>query len=97
MHQLNGIYFYTLYGHLSLSDIKNLDTGVKISGGQKLAHFGEAAENGHWPPHLHFQIIKDISSFKGDYPGVCKLSESKQYLENSPNPDLILNMSKLIS
>ncbi|MEO6220372.1 MAG: peptidoglycan DD-metalloendopeptidase family protein [Ginsengibacter sp.] len=96
-HQLEGMDFYTLYGHLSLCDIKDLNTGLKISGGQKLAHFGEPAENGHWPPHLHFQIIKNIASFVGDYPGVCKLSESKQYLENSPDPDLILNMSKLIS
>ncbi len=97
MHQLEGVYFYTLYGHLSEADIKDLKKGIHINFGQKLAHFGKPAENGNWPPHLHFQIIKNISVFKGDYPGVCKLSEGKQYLENSPDPDLILKMREFIA
>lgn len=31
---------------------------------------------------------------RGDYPGVCKLSEREEYLTNCPDPDLILQMMK---
>lgn len=96
-HYAEASSFFTLYGHLSLHDIASLNEGANIKQGQLLAHFGDSTENGNWPPHLHFQIIKNIFPYKGDYPGVCKLSEGKKYLENCPNPDLILNMSRLIS
>jgi murein DD-endopeptidase MepM/ murein hydrolase activator NlpD len=93
-HQLDTIVFYTLYGHLSLNDLNNLKEGKYISRGEVLAHFGAPNENGDWPPHLHFQIINDIRLNKGDYPGVCTLSESEKYLDNCPDPDLILDMMK---
>ncbi len=96
LHQLEGFPFCTLYGHISLQDFENIQEGSNIEKGQKLAHFGNPEENGHWPPHLHFQIINDIAPYKGDYPGVCKLSEKEKFLQNSPDPDLILNMRKFI-
>ena len=91
-HQLQNRSFYTLYGHLSLNSIKNLQGGERIMKGDRLAEFGIPAENGHWPPHLHFQVIKDLEGWKGDYPGVCKYSEREKYLNNCPDPDLILQM-----
>ena len=97
LHQLEGLPFFTLYGHVSLGDIQNIREGGYISRGQKFAHFGKPEENGQWPPHLHFQVIQDITPYKGDYPGVCKFSERKKYLQNCPDPDLILNMRKFIS
>lgn len=57
-----------------------------------IGHFGEPAENGDWPPHLHFQVIHDMEFKKGDYPGVCSISERERYLKNCPDPDLILKM-----
>jgi len=92
LHQLEGFPFFTLYGHLSLADLQNIREGGYISRGQKFAHFGMPEENGHWPPHLHFQVIQDITPYKGDYPGVCKFSEREKYLLNCPDPNLILNM-----
>lgn len=92
-HQLEGASFYTLYGHLSLKDIASIKEGDHITRGEQFAHFGNENENGQWPPHLHFQIIRDIGMHKGDYPGVCKYSERKKYLENSPDPGIILNFS----
>jgi murein DD-endopeptidase MepM/ murein hydrolase activator NlpD len=89
--------FYTLYGHLSLNDIKNLQEGQRIEKGEVFAEFGLPMENGHWPPHLHFQIIIDLENYKGDYPGVCKYSEREKYLANCPDPDLILQMMKNIA
>ncbi len=96
-HQIEYLRFYTLYGHLALRDIEHLKEEKLIKKGEIFAHLGNALENGHWPPHLHFQLIEDISTYKGDYPGVCKLSEREQYLRNSPDPDLILNMRKCIT
>lgn len=93
-HQIEGLSFYTLYGHLSLNSLKNLSEGQNIKGGDVVAEFGIPFENGQWPPHLHFQIILDIGVRKGDYPGVCKFSEREKYLDNCPDPDLILGMMK---
>lgn len=93
-HRLNGISFYTLYGHLSLASIKNLRVGERIMKGDVFAAFGIPQENGQWPPHLHFQVIKNMQGMEGDYPGVCKYSEKEHYLENCPDPDLILDMMR---
>ena len=100
-HQLDGVSFYTLYGHLSLNDIKNLNGGERIEKGEVFAQFGIPMENGHWPPHLHFQIINDLEipiaiGRSGDYPGVCKYSEREAYLANCPDPDLILQMNRYV-
>jgi len=92
LHQLDGIAFYTLYGHISLSDISDIRAGQYVSRGQEIAHFGQAGENGNWPPHLHFQIINDLEMNKGDYPGVCAYNQKEKYLKNCPDPDLVLNM-----
>ncbi|OQP50983.1 peptidase M23 [Niastella yeongjuensis] len=96
LHQLDGFPFYTLYGHLSLRDIETLSAGQYVSIGQAIGHFGELHENGHWPPHLHFQIILDMELKEGDYPGVCKYSERDKYLANCPDPDLILQLNRYI-
>lgn len=92
LHQLDGIPFYTLYGHLSCKDIEHLKEGKFFNRGEVLAHFGEPKENGHWPPHLHFQLIMDMEMKRGDYPGVCRFSEREKYLRNCPDPDMVLQM-----
>ena len=93
-HQLDGFSFYTLYGHLALADIEKATEGQYINRGQQIAQFGKPEENGHWPPHLHFQVILDMGYREGDYPGVCKYSERERYLSNSPDPDIILQMMR---
>jgi murein DD-endopeptidase MepM/ murein hydrolase activator NlpD len=96
LHQLDGLPFYTLYGHLSLHDIQSLSAGQYVTIGQTIAHFGDLNENGHWPPHLHFQIVLDMELKEGDYPGVCKYSERDKYLANCPDPDLIVQLNRYI-
>jgi murein DD-endopeptidase MepM/ murein hydrolase activator NlpD len=91
-HNLDGTGFHTLYGHISLNSIKNLYEGQRIAKGEVIAEFGMRYENGNWPPHLHFQLIADMQDWKGDYPGVCRFSERQQWLDNCPNPNLILQM-----
>ncbi|RYZ27368.1 MAG: DUF559 domain-containing protein, partial [Sphingobacteriales bacterium] len=92
MAPLDGISFHTLYGHLSLNSLKNLHEGDVVRKGDVFCEFGIPFENGQWPPHLHFQIIKDMQGWKGDYSGVCRFSEREQYLQNCPDADLILGM-----
>src|SRR6218665_542837 len=96
-HQLDGVSFYSLYGHLSLASLKNLQEGSLIKKGEVFAEFGIPYENGHWPPHLHFQLVLDMQGRSGDYPGVCKYSEKEQWLKNSPDPDLVLQLNRYIS
>ena len=93
-HHWNGLRFHTLYGHLSLKDLDGIQTADAIKAGQEIAHFGVPAENGHWPPHLHFQLILDMEGRSGDYPGVCKFSERERWLGNCPDPDRLLDMMR---
>ncbi|MHA8080236.1 peptidoglycan DD-metalloendopeptidase family protein [Aquirufa regiilacus] len=77
---------YSLYGHLASEDLAQLEVGAQISAGQKLCHLGKPDENGGWPPHLHFQLIRDMQGLKGDYPGVCSLRDVDYYAKNCPDP-----------
>jgi len=95
-HQLKGISFYTLYGHLSLNSIKNIQEGELVFKGNIFAEFGIPSENGQWPAHLHFQLIAELQGWQGDYPGVCKFSEKEKWLNNCPDPDLILQMNQYL-
>lgn len=89
-YQFDKQVIYGLFGHLNLDSLRNLVEGKVIAAGEQFARFGEPAENGHWPPHLHFQLMFNMRGLKGDYPGVCRFSERDAYLANSPDPALIL-------
>ena len=95
-HPLQGRSFYTLYGHLGLSSIKNINEGDRILKGDIFAEFGIPSENGQWPPHLHFQIIRDLEEWSDDYPGVCKFSAREKWLANCPDPDIILQLNQYV-
>lgn len=89
-HELSGLTFYTLYGHLSLQSLNGMEEGKPILAGEKFASIGPYPENGDWPPHLHFQIISDIGTYRGDFPGVSSVADQAYYLHLCPDPDLIL-------
>lgn len=91
-HNIEGVNFYTLYGHLSLASIEDLNIGQFFSKGERIATLGDASVNGDYPPHLHFQIIKDLQGYQGDYPGVCNEKDLDFYRINCPNPELLLNL-----
>jgi murein DD-endopeptidase MepM/ murein hydrolase activator NlpD len=96
-HNLDGLVLYSLYGHLSRESLSGLAEGKQISAGQQIATLGNATENGHWPPHLHFQLMLNIGDAKGDYPGVGKYSEKEKLMRNIPNPQLILQFADAIN
>lgn len=85
--------FYTLYGHLSLKSISNLQIGDEFKKGEKLGTLGNTEVNGGYSPHLHFQIIKNLDQNSGDYPGVCSKNKLDYYLENCPDPNLLLKIN----
>lgn len=91
-HQINAMVFYTLYGHLSLASLNQLEAGVEVKQGAQIATLGNAAVNGDYPPHLHFQIIKDIQDYSGDYPGVSNQLDLEFYKANCPDPELLLGL-----
>lgn len=91
-HTIEGFEFYTLYGHLSLTSIQNIEVGGKFAKGAQIATLGDSDVNGDYPPHLHFQIIKDIQQYSGDYPGVASQKEVEFYKENCPDPNLLLQL-----
>jgi hypothetical protein len=91
-HQFEEVQFYTLYGHLSLESLVDKRVGQVIEKGTKIATLGTAEVNGTYPPHLHFQIIKDLQGYHGDYPGVCRLKDLEFYKNNCPDPNLVLGL-----
>ena len=90
-HLLDGITFFSLYGHLSLRSLAGLNSGKIVKKGSAFCEFGIAKENGQWPPHLHFQLMTDIEGKEGDYPGVAKISEKELWMQKIPNANLVLN------
>ncbi|REA59310.1 peptidase M23 [Dyadobacter luteus] len=94
-HQLNGIEFFTLYGHLSESSLLGLYVGKEFRKGEKIGEIGNYPHNGDWPPHLHFQIIADMGNREGDFPGVCSIGDRLHFLTTCPDPNLILRIDEL--
>lgn len=91
-HEVGGLVFYTLYGHLSLESIIHISIGEIFESGAVLARLGEPNVNGNYPPHLHFQLIKDMQGYQGDYPGVCSKGTLDFYKLNCPNPSKVLKL-----
>jgi len=92
-HQIKGEEFYTLYGHLSLASITNLQVGQTFNVGDCIATLGESTINGDYAPHLHFQIIKDMEGNYGDYPGVCSKKNLDKFKLNCPDPNTLLKLN----
>lgn len=92
-HEVENEKFYTLYGHLSLESIENITVGTVLKKGDRLATFGNSTINGDYAPHLHFQIINNIENYYGDYPGVCNINDLNFYIENCPDPNLLLKIT----
>lgn len=84
-HETSEGPFWTLYGHLSKTDL-HWSPGDIIPAGTAFCHLGEPHENGGWVPHLHFQVILDIGEHTGDFPGVAALEERLSWATQCPDP-----------
>lgn len=96
-HQIGQLQLYSLYGHLNRECLQNINVGKLIKSGDHIANFGISEVNGGWPPHLHFQLMLDMEHMVGDYPGACRNSDKDRYLQNIPDPDLILQLPPAIN
>ncbi len=92
-HKIENLTFYTLYGHLSIDSIAELEIGDIFGPGQKIGTLGDKNVNGGYAPHLHFQIIIDMEGNEGDYPGVCSEKDRDHYRKNCPDPNLLLKIN----
>ena len=90
----SGALFYTLYGHLSPDSLEGLVSGKPIAAGQQIGRIGSADDNGHWTPHLHFQIITDLLDLDCNFPGVVRASELNLWKLISPDPNLVIGIPR---
>ena len=91
-HDTDGEKLYSLYGHLSRASLNGLSEGQPVKAGDKLAEIGPFPENGDWPPHLHFQLIRDMLGRRGDFAGVCAPSERELFAGLCPDPNGLLGV-----
>ncbi len=91
-HQEQSQLFYTLYGHLSEDSLNQYSVYQEVKKGDVFAKIGSPEVNGNYAPHLHFQLIKELDGFVGDYPGVAAQSDIDYYKKNCPDPNLLLKI-----
>jgi peptidoglycan LD-endopeptidase LytH len=68
-HELQGVRFWALFGHLSRESLAIHDIGDTVSAGTVLGYFGDREVNGGWAPHLHLQLSL-TPPLDADMPGV---------------------------
>ncbi len=87
-HEWNGTQLYTLYGHLSKTDMSSWNIGATVKEGQAIATLGKPMENGGYSPHLHFQVMRQMNDYHGDFPGVLAQENLEDYNDIilDPNP-----------
>lgn len=91
-HEINGLTFYSLYGHLRTDSLQDKQPGQVIVQGEQFAWVGADTENGHWAPHTHVQLITDMLGHSGDFPGVVRPSEQADYFTICPNPQWFIQL-----
>jgi hypothetical protein len=84
--------FHTLFGHLSLDTLAGLTPGQPLAAGEVFARIGDEQENGHWPPHLHVQVILDLLGETSNFIGVCAPSELPFWRQVCPDPSPLLGL-----
>lgn len=91
-HEIDGLTFYALYGHLSVASLNTIKVGDYIPKGAVVGYLGDALVNGDYAPHLHYQLIKDMEGNFGDFRGVTSLNDREKDLSNCPDPNLLLKL-----
>jgi 4-aminobutyrate aminotransferase-like enzyme len=86
----SGTPFFTLYGHLSRASAERLAEGTAIRAADRIGELGAEAENGGWPPHLHFQVLTTLLGMGTDIHGVAAPSQLDVWSSISPDPGLVL-------
>jgi murein DD-endopeptidase MepM/ murein hydrolase activator NlpD len=93
-HDINGCIFHSLYGHLSRECLSAIQVGQTIRAGEAFATIGSEAVNGNWPAHLHCQLVIEMGSLRGDYPGVVSSKNLAMMELNCPDPTALLSLER---
>ena len=88
-HVVDGEPLWALHGHLSAASLARSPVGRHFRAGTVLGWIGEPAENGGWPPHLHFQLTTDRPDTH-DLPGVVSHAERAAARMRFPDPRRVL-------
>tara|TARA_B110000090_G_scaffold157738_1_gene173540 strand:+ start:6172 stop:6939 length:768 start_codon:yes stop_codon:yes gene_type:complete len=91
-HRVADFHFYTLYGHNTVKSVKKHLIGSKVKKGTQIAVLANAAENGGWVPHLHFEIMLTRLDYTNDFPGVTFESELAIWKRICPDPNLLFKL-----
>ena len=87
-----GDTFFTLYGHLDPECCTRLKPGDAVGKGEAFCRLGDAAQNGGWAPHLHFQLALTTDGIEADWPGVADPDDLAFWESVCPNPAPLLNL-----
>ncbi|GAA3579173.1 aminotransferase class III-fold pyridoxal phosphate-dependent enzyme [Snuella lapsa] len=94
-HDIEGITFFTLYGHNAIASITQHKVGDVIKKGDKIATLGSSEENGNWVPHLHFQVLLSMLNYETDFPGVAYHRQIGIWKSLCPDPNLLFKSNAL--
>jgi len=94
-HRVEGLEFFTLYGHLSVDSALKNKFGDSIKKGSEIARIGNYPENGNWAPHLHFQVMLSMLDYKDDYPGVAYFNQVEVWKGICPDPNALFKLKAL--
>jgi murein DD-endopeptidase MepM/ murein hydrolase activator NlpD len=88
-HNINGVVFYSLYGHLNKEFLPKI--GQIIKKGELFGKIGDTYENGQWTPHTHLQTLTE-EGYNSDWlrKGYCAESETTNIDKYCPNPIFLL-------
>ncbi|PWN05250.1 peptidoglycan DD-metalloendopeptidase family protein [Rhodohalobacter mucosus] len=88
-HRIQEKEIFALYGHLSYQSLEKSVPGKALLAGDTVGWLGEPAENGNWPPHLHFQLSYQDPG-EADMPGVVSEDDRQRALKIYPDPRIFL-------
>lgn len=97
-HELDGVIFYVLYGHLSRKCRDLYTENQLFKAGELIGWIGDSNENGRWPPHVHVQGMTENKVIPSEerigsgsnYQGVVSIADMPLEKGNHFDPKLLL-------
>lgn len=89
-HELDGVVFYSLYGHLSRDSYDLYQEGKHFKAGDLIGYIGDTHENGGWPTHVHVQIMKNKVGSGSTYQGVVSIAVKPLEKDSHYDPNKLI-------
>ncbi|MGH6893361.1 MAG: aminotransferase class III-fold pyridoxal phosphate-dependent enzyme, partial [Dongiaceae bacterium] len=85
-HELEGLVFYSLWGHLSAQTVRDRKLGERLTAGDVVGQLGGTHENGNWQPHVHIQLTTYTPEHAADIIGAGEPGYRGVWTELFPDP-----------